>query len=122
MALVGTEVRQHQERAAENARPERVCLRQVERKVEHPQTARRSGNGERIVQWYGHAHNEYDDHGKQRTDHDIHLFYVGPRDRLRAAQHGVDHGRNADQRHAPPDIPAKDGGQHHAGGGDDRTA
>ena len=54
LALVGAEVRQHEERAADHARPERVRVREAEREVEHAQPA----GGARDVQRFDSARPE----------------------------------------------------------------
>ena len=122
LTLIGAEIRQHQERAAEDPRPERVRLRKIEGKIKHAEAAGGAGNRERVVKRNGHAHDEHYHDGEQRAHNDDHLLDIGPRDRRHPTNHRIDHRGDADQRHAPGDVPPEDGGQHHTGRGDNGAA
>ncbi len=113
LALVGPEVRQHQERPADHARPERVPLAHVEREVEDSQPAGRPGDPERFVGIHGHLDDEHDHDRDERDDDQDHLLHVGPRDGLNPADHRVDHRGDADEGHRPNEGDAEDRAEDH---------
>ena len=122
LGLVGAEVGQHEEGAADEARPEGVRLVDVEREVEDLEAACGAGDVERFARGHGHFRDQDDDDRQQREDDEDHLFHVGPGDRLDAAEHGVRDGRDADQGDAPEERPAEDRREDHGGGSDDHAA
>src|SRR5256886_15671034 len=78
LALVGPEVRQHEERAADQAGPEREIVGQVEGEIEGAEPARRARQGQRVAGWHRALHQEGHHHRDQREDDEPHLRYVHP--------------------------------------------
>ena len=114
LALIAAEVPQHQEQAAQNARPERVLLAQVEAEIERVQPA----GGARQVQRLSEAgvlqdavEQDHDRRGHAEDD-DEHLLDVGPRHGLHTADRRVGNHRDADDEHGDRQRPAEDRRHH----------
>ncbi len=97
------------------SRPERVVVRHVEPPIERLQPAGGAGNPKRIGE--ADVVRQPDDQPDERRDkakHDqIHLFDIGPRDRLHAAEHRINGRRHAHQKTRRGDVHAHDDRQHH---------
>ncbi len=114
LALVGAEVGTEEEQRRDGPRPERVLIGQVEREVEAAQAARGGRDAEAVghADPRGKAEDRGRDHGEQPEDDEHHDLHVGPRHRLDAAEHRVDHGRHRDRQRRRGQIPAEDERQH----------
>ena len=124
LALVAAEIRERQEEAAEQARPERVRLVQIEPEVDGLETSHRTRDVQRRsrADALGQPHEQQHHRHAEPPDDEHHLLDVGPRDRLDAAEHRVDDRRHADRQHREPELPAQDHRQNQARRRDDEPA
>jgi hypothetical protein len=124
LALVATEVGEHQEEARDGARPDGVLLREVEREVERPEPAGRAGDVQRLAERHvvGKPGDERNHRSQHAKDDDRHLLDVGPRHRLHAAEHRVDRRRHANREDREREIPAEHDREDDRGRRDDDAA
>ena len=123
LALIRAEVRAEQEERRDRARPERVLVGQIEREVEGPQPAglRRDAQSVADADAIRQPEHRGGDHREEPEDDQHHDLHVGPRHRLDAAEHRVDHRRRGDRQGRRRDVPAQHERQHHGRRRDDRA-
>ena len=110
LRLVGAEVRERQERAADQARPEVVLRLRIELEVDRVEASHPSGHAERFDE--RDVLRQRVDGDDQRDGHpaegDQELMDLRPADRFRAAGRGVDHDQQSDHDVGDVNVPAED--------------
>ena len=115
LRLVAPKIREGQEHAADQSRPERVPVARIEGKVHHIELPRHPGQVKRVTE--GDLAGEQKDRGQEgpgdsQKDQD-HLLHVGPGDGFDPAGNRVGHDDPRHDKHRGALAPSQDHREHH---------